>query len=802
MIIFNPSDLQVVNFNPAAGRLLETGEQTVAGQELTDIFEPLANDFKQLKNKIENVVRENLDPFTVEMLALNSRQKFQAEIFSIPAGKRPLGGMLVEQNITNPSGFLRNKNLKDEKEIEPVDKVIFERINFLQNLVDAIPFPVYYKDAQKSYLGCNKAFEELVGRPEEELVGKTTAQFFSEQYAGRTEEKDERLLAHPGEQIYKEKIEGAAGAAREIVHHKVTFDEAEGEAGGLIGVMLDVTDETRKRRKLDELTECLLQLTADPLENFDRLAEICGRLLAGDNSFYFRREEEDEGELFGEWKRTNCRLMEPEILEDFLDKVAGCEEGNIEIYTEEELTHCRDCAGKETPEGCPQLETLLLSPVDSDIARGVIGVVYTGSYSPRPEDKQILELVAAALAAEERRGAAKEELEKRKELQKKVEESERKFRQVAENVRGVFWLFGPEFENLFYVNSQVVDLFNITPQELYDSPWMFQEKVHPPHRNRIENGLERVQGGEIVDFDVKGTGELEDRWFHFTFTPITNLKGEMSRVAGAVQDVTERIETQQELKAAHQKLKEKTAQLVHNEKMTALGELTASVAHELNQPLNVIKIIAQSLQRDLDRDSLEEEYLEEDLADVIGQVDKMAEIIDHMRVYSRRSSGEMREDVDLNDIFDGVFKFVEQQLKNHDIRVQKDYAQELPEIKGDSIRIEQIFMNLVTNARNALDEVEQEEKLVTVRTDSVPAHASPLAGDSVVGIVKDNGSGIPEDIQEKIFEPFFTTREPGEGTGLGLSVSSEVVEEHDGEIELETRPGGPTVFKIYFPVND
>jgi C4-dicarboxylate-specific signal transduction histidine kinase len=263
--------------------------------------------------------------------------------------------------------------------------------------------------------------------------------------------------------------------------------------------------------------------------------------------------------------------------------------------------------------------------------------------------------------------------------------------------------------------------------------------------------------------------------------------------------VSEQVETRQQLEEAHKKLKEKTAQMIQNEKMTALGELTASVAHELNQPLNVIKIIAQSQQRELDRDSFSKEELEDDLADVVGQVGKMAEIINHMRIYSRRSEGDPKRRVDLTELLEGVFRFIGQQLRNHNIRLEKDYSEDLPEVKGDPVRLEQVFMNLITNARNTLDETDQPEKILKIRSFALSAQDSPFECPTSVVEVEDNGPGVPEEIREKIFEPFFTTREPGKGTGLGLSVSREVVVEHGGDIELETEKGGPTVFRVILP---
>lgn len=157
-----------------------------------------------------------------------------------------------------------------------------------------------------------------------------------------------------------------------------------------------------------------------------------------------------------------------------------------------------------------------------------------------------------------------------------------------------------------------------------------------------------------------------------------------------------------EIERAYQELKETTAALVQNEKMVALGELTAAVAHELNQPLNAIKIICSDVLRDAQKGRFDIDSFIRDLKEVISQVNKMAEIIDHMRTFTRRTTGEVKEKVDINVPVEGVFKLLGQQLRTHNIEVIKELGQELY-VLGDPIRLEQVFMNLITNARDAVE---------------------------------------------------------------------------------------------------
>ena len=247
-------------------------------------------------------------------------------------------------------------------------------------------------------------------------------------------------------------------------------------------------------------------------------------------------------------------------------------------------------------------------------------------------------------------------------------------------------------------------------------------------------------------------------------------------------------------------IRETTAQLVQAEKLSALGELTAGVTHELKQPLNVIKIISQSLTMDIKRDRLDIEELNESLDDITNQINRMAEIIDHMRVFTRRSDNMPFENISANTLIDSVFKFFSQQFKVNNIEIIKDLIDDPPLIQGDPIRLEQVLVNLLTNARRAVDQSKKENKIIDIKTYTQSADESPLEKDSVVISVKDNGNGVPEHLTNKIFEQFFTTSVPGEGTGLGLSISKKIVEEqHNGKLVLVNEIDKGANFLIILP---
>ena len=176
---------------------------------------------------------------------------------------------------------------------------------------------------------------------------------------------------------------------------------------------------------------------------------------------------------------------------------------------------------------------------------------------------------------------------------------------------------------------------------------------------------------------------------------------------------------------------------------------------------------------------------------LLDQIFLIAAIIAKIYNFSRRPEGVPSETIEINSVIEGAFKFLGQQMRNHNIEVVEDLGTELPKVVGDPIRLEQVFLNLISNARNAIETAGKEKKRIEIKTYATNS--------SVVIGVKDNGGGIPEHIQEKIFQPFFTTKAPGEGTGLGLSVSSKIIEEHQGRMELDSTVGEGTSFRMILP---
>lgn len=263
--------------------------------------------------------------------------------------------------------------------------------------------------------------------------------------------------------------------------------------------------------------------------------------------------------------------------------------------------------------------------------------------------------------------------------------------------------------------------------------------------------------------------------------------GGKTLVLGIARDITGRRRTERGRR-------DSTTGLIHEEKLSVLGEMTAAIAHDLKQPLNSSKIIAQSLLRDFNGDQLDAETAKGDLLELIDDIDKMAYIIDHMRTYSRRIEGTSMESVSVNTIVSTALKMLESQFDVAKINLKTDLQENIPTIKGDAVRLEQAFLNLINNAKQAVEEVQRDNPKIEIKTYAIE-DSSFLAVEII-----DNGNGIADDERERIFERFYTTKKAGIGTGLGLTISRKIISEHNGQIELKSLVGKGTVFRVILPI--
>ncbi len=251
-------------------------------------------------------------------------------------------------------------------------------------------------------------------------------------------------------------------------------------------------------------------------------------------------------------------------------------------------------------------------------------------------------------------------------------------------------------------------------------------------------------------------------------------------------DITKRLKAEQ--------------QLIQASKMATLGEMATGIAHELNQPLSVIKTAGNFLYKKAqNKQKISDDIMVTMTEEIDGQVNRAEKIISHMREFGRKSEVD-RKPVQVNIPLEKAFELFSRQLELREIKVIKTLEKDLPEIMADSNRLEQIFINLLINARDVIEEDAAAESPDSQPLEKTIWLRTYCDKDNVCIEVEDSGSGIPPHVLDKIFEPFFTTKKVGKGTGLGLSISYGIVQDYDGSIRVVNGEQGGARFIICFPI--
>jgi len=239
---------------------------------------------------------------------------------------------------------------------------------------------------------------------------------------------------------------------------------------------------------------------------------------------------------------------------------------------------------------------------------------------------------------------------------------------------------------------------------------------------------------------------------------------------------------------------EKDTELYQLSRHASLAEVTTGIAHELAQPLTGIKGIAQNMVDDLNYDDFDKLQALSELQKISSLVDKSSSIIDHIRNFSKKSNFSMKL-LDINTAILEAIDLVNHQLRKNNIELICNLDHDLPFIHGDTISIEQLIVNLILNAKDAVIEKttyrDEVDGIITINTTEEE--------NEIILVISDNGVGIPKDIIPKIWSPFFTSKKRNYGTGVGLSISSKIIKEHNGRVYLTTSSDG-TNFSIHFPI--
>ncbi|MBF0396379.1 MAG: response regulator [Desulfobacterales bacterium] len=264
-------------------------------------------------------------------------------------------------------------------------------------------------------------------------------------------------------------------------------------------------------------------------------------------------------------------------------------------------------------------------------------------------------------------------------------------------------------------------------------------------------------------------------------------------------------ELERRIQARTKELDKVQGQLFHTSKLATLGEMSAGLAHEINQPLGGISLISKTFRKLMQRNQLTNEEIEQGLNDIDSSVKRMDNIIRHIRTFARQDQLRF-EKIDIRESIRNAFTLLDEQLRLHDIKVIKDFDENIPLIYGEPFQLEQVWLNIMVNARDAVDDNANRIKkdnlneLEYIKTIKISCRFDQ-AENNIIVECNDNGIGISTENIVKIFDPFFTTKEVGRATGLGLSISYGIIQNHKGQIKAESIKGIGTTMTIKLPLS-
>jgi len=347
------------------------------------------------------------------------------------------------------------------------------------------------------------------------------------------------------------------------------------------------------------------------------------------------------------------------------------------------------------------------------------------------------------------------------------------------------WDWNPSTDD-FFVHPHLKRLLGYDEREITNTLGDWMRHYHPDDREGVLQPAQACARGETASFEVEHRlfhADGSTRWFLTRGALVRGKDGGAARLVGTCVDVTERRRIEDELRSLHQ-------ELAHLMRVGMLGELSGALAHEINQPLASILGNAQAAQRLIARDPPDLAEIQEALKDIVDADKRAGNVIHQLRAMLKKGEAQFRP-LDINTTVREVLDLAHSDLIAHQVTVVRRFAFYLPPVRGDRVQLQQVLLNFIMNACEAMSDAAPDGRVLTIRT-------APAEGQSIEICVIDTGRGIPPDLQESLFEPFITTKK--DGLGLGLSICRSIVSAHGGRLRAENNPEGGAALHVTLPV--
>lgn len=667
--------------------------------------------------------------------------------------------LLMLMSMVFSTGSSRTELHESQAKLRRAMRQRDETERYFRALMDSLPSWIYFKDRDSKFIRINKSLAAYFGVPEEDVVGKSDAEYLDSESARKNREDEIRILSSgEGREGFIEKETIPNDGEAWVLTSKLPLRDKGGRIIGTFGVSSNITEMVESRQALEKERNTLRTLL-DSIPDSIYIRDCEGKYIVVNRALAELVGEPDPAEVTG---KTPFDYFPEEAASRFITEDAAVMEAGETVIN----------------------PSSMLRNSDGDVRH-----LLTTKVPMRDGDGKVFGILGINrdITDQERAREAVRQTEHR--MQEIVDNSPQPM--YAKSVSGQYLMVNRRYEELF--GMKAADIVGKTDMDVIGDGQIVA-RLRKNDRLVVERG-EPVQFDETLVFP-----DGERSYFSVKF-PMRDLDGGIYAVGGISTDITERKKAEQalqdlnqELMQAHENLTKAHEQLIQAEKMESVGRLAAGVAHEVKNPLAMIGMGLELLARRLPDD---DEKGRETITRMKRGIDRAKKIVRGLVDYSSNHKLEFRP-IRPEKLVSEALELVEYQLEKAEIRIDFVPDPSLPVIHADQTKIEQVLVNLFINAIHSMES----GGTLTVRTDLLTMENVPhdegsrlqerlREGDSMVRItVSDTGKGIPEDVLGKLFDPFFTTKSTGKGTGLGLTVARKIAELHGGDLMLENRTDG------------
>jgi PAS domain S-box-containing protein len=349
------------------------------------------------------------------------------------------------------------------------------------------------------------------------------------------------------------------------------------------------------------------------------------------------------------------------------------------------------------------------------------------------------------------------------------------------------WAFDVASNRYVHASEECLRIFGLDPQEALPTREVVFRRIHPDDSERVNRSFEKPVREKAENSDefriVLPDGTVKH--VYVIRHPVLNSAGDVVKLFGTAVDITERKRAEEE----RHRLRQLEADLAHINRVSMLGELAASIAHEVNQPLSGIVTNGSACLRFLDRDTPDMEEVREAVHDIVRDGKRAGEVIARIRALTRKTAPP-REKLNLNETFREVVSLVGDEAKRKGVMIRTRFADGLSPVSGDRVQLQQVVLNLIMNGIEAMSGVGERARELVITTRNIDA-------DQLQVTVEDSGIGLDPNTMPRIFEPFYTTKPAG--MGMGLSISRSILQNHGGRLWATANDGPGTSFHFTLP---